>query len=106
MKRTEPRYAGEYQATKSEFEETPANDSGYARPGKVRCSDFRFGVLVFSDLVMNISDTSQLGMSRPIPSTILTCPELHSEFITGLRRNIWHARENVVDLLPVYPLFA
>jgi hypothetical protein len=26
LKRTEPRYAGEYQATKSEFEETPAND--------------------------------------------------------------------------------
>lgn len=32
--------------------------------------------------------------------------ELHSEFITGLRRHIGHARENVVYLLPVYPLFA
>lgn len=28
---------------------------------------------------------------------------LHLEFITGLRRHIWHARENVVYLLPVYP---
>lgn len=57
-------------------------------------------------LVAGRSDRSQLESAGGSLQKVVGWRELHSEFITGLRRYIRHARENVVYLLPVYPLFA
>jgi hypothetical protein len=52
------------------------------------------------------SDKSQLRSAEGLLREIVAWQELFSEFITGLRRHIGHARENVVYLLPVYPFRA
>jgi hypothetical protein len=75
----------------------------------VRSSEFRVrGIELWFDsgLGCGESDQARLESAGGFLRKFVAWQELHSEFITRLRRNIWHARENVVYLLPVYPLFA